>query len=170
MTTHQKWLGKMVLLMVLLLSEESDVRESQSSKVNWVRSSYARQPKNTAPLLCRRRGRRLDSASNFRIARQAPHSTAAPKHNLFLFRLETSGGQPLKPFQCALALEVKLATLDLPVQTHLDGCHKFRDGGKRGSTETKKLSAKLGKRKRKQRRKALIMRKNPEAQTDRIDA
>ena len=59
--------------------------------------------------------------------------------------------------------------LDLPVQTHLDGYHKFRDEGKRNSTETKKLSAKLGKGKRKERRKALVMRQNPEAQT-RIDA
>ena len=49
----------------------------------------------------RKNSRRLDSASNFPIARQAPHSTAAPKHNLLLFRLETFGGQPLKPFQYA---------------------------------------------------------------------
>ena len=43
-----------------------------------------------------------------------------------------------------LALEAELATLDLPVQTDLDGYHEFLDEGKRNSTETKKLSAKLG--------------------------
>ena len=121
---------------MMLLSVKSDVRESQSSKVHWVRSSYARQQK--------RKEEGLTLHQIFEL-HDKPHTP----RQLLNTNSPYSGSKRLEDSRLnlfsVLALEGKLATLDLPVQTHLDGYHKFRDEGKRNSTETKKLSAKLGK-------------------------
>ena len=114
--------------------------------------------------------KRLDSASNFRIARQAPHSTAAPKHKLSLFRLETSGRGSRSNLFSVLVLEGKLATLDLLFKLILMGITSFRMNSKEKATGQKpKAVCEARKRIMKRKKKGLGMRQNPEAQT-RIDA
>ena len=95
------------------------------------------------------------------IARQAPHSTTAPKNKISLFITKKESIQARNVWRTAasnlfsvLALEGKLALpFDLPVQTHLHGYHKFLDEGKRNSTETQKAICQARQRKLKRKKK-----------------